>query len=172
MEMTGKATTQFVKKAWSVSVTALYTGKATPHFVKRAWCFNYSWCTIFVPFVRIFTEYLKWRWQEKQHLNFVKRAWSVSDYSFMYDILYIINYQEKLHRNGVKCFDNSFIYCCISSIVRIFTEMEMTGKANSICQKRHEVFQQLYTTIVVYHQLSGSHRVFFGMGDDRKSDTL
>ena len=90
-EMTGKATPQFVGRAWSVSVTALYkivvyhqlSGSSSIIWngddrksdnsicQKGMSCFSNSFiydCWI-SPFVRIFTEYLKWRCQEKQHLN-------------------------------------------------------------------------------------------------------
>ena len=168
--MTGKATPQFVGRAWSVSVTALYkivvyhqlSGSSSiiwngddrksdtsicPKLMK---CFSDSFiydCWI-SSFVRIFTEYLKWRCQEKQHLN-LSRGHEVFQLQLYIRLLYIIIYQD-LHR--------------------IF-EIEMTGEAiPQFVEKAWSVSKTALLTIVVYHQLSGASWSFRKI-DDRKSDT-
>ena len=157
--MTEKATPQFVKRAQSVSVTALYTivqyhhlSASSPNFwneddrksdtsicQKSMKCLSDSFiydCWI-SSFVRIFTEYLKWRWQEKQHLN-LSKGHEVFQWHLYIRLLNIINCQD-LHQlfememtgktttsicqEHMKSFSNSFIYdCCISSVVMIFVE--------------------------------------------------
>ena len=90
MEMTRKAIPQFVKTAWSVAVTALDTIDVSHQLSGSSWnnwigddkkndtslcrkgvkCFTNSFlydCRI-TSIERIFTDYLKWRWQEKRHL--------------------------------------------------------------------------------------------------------
>ena len=95
MEMTGKATPQFVERVWSVSATTLYRivvyqqlsvsssifwngddKKSEILLCQKAMkCFSNSFiydCCI-CSIVRIFFDFLKCRWQEKGHLNMSKR---------------------------------------------------------------------------------------------------
>ena len=90
-EIAGKANIQYVETAWSVSVTALHTivvyhhlsgsspnilkgdSRKSEHSICRngVKCFSNGFidkCCI-SSFVRIFVEFLKWRWQEKRHLK-------------------------------------------------------------------------------------------------------
>ena len=169
--MTEKATPQFVKRAQSVSVTALYTfvqyhhlSGSSPNFwneddrksntsicQKSMKCLSDSFiydCWI-SSFVRIFTEYLKWRWQEKQHL-ILSKGHEVFQWQLYIRLLKIIICQD-LHR--------------------IF-EMEMTGKATPhIVKRAWSVSVTPLYTIVEYHQLSGSSSIVWN-GDDRKNDNL
>ena len=170
MEMTGKATTQFVKKAWSVSVTALYTIVEYHHLSGSSpniWngdvrksntsicqegmkCFSYSFvydCCI-SSIIRIFIEYLKRRWQEKRHLNLPKRR-EVFQKQLYSRLLYIINCQDP----------------------QGFFGREMTGKATpQFVGGAWSVSVTALYKIVVYHQLSGSSSIIWN-GDDSKSDT-
>ena len=211
LEMTGKATPQFVKSSWSVSVTALYTiveyhhlSGSSPNFwngddrksdtsvcQEGMKCFSNSFtydCCISSN-VRIFMEYLKWRWQEKRQPKFVKSTWSVSVTALYTIVVYhqlsgsssvIWNGDERKSDTSVrqkllKYFSDSFIYdCWISSVVRIFIgffEREMPGKTTlQFVKKAWSVSVTASYTIVVYHQLSGFSSIFWN-GDDRKSDT-
>ena len=159
MEMTGKATPQFVKRAWSVSVTALYTifvyhqlsGSSsiiwngddrksdTANCLKGMKCFSYSFlydCCI-SSIVRIFIDFLKWRWQEKRQPQFVKSTWSDLVTALYTIVVYhhlswsssiIWNGDESkvdtsICWKGVKCFSNGFKYdTCVSPTVGIFIE--------------------------------------------------
>ena len=169
MEMTGKATPQFVKRAWSVSVTAMYTIVFYHQLSGSSWiiwngddrksdnsicqkgmkCFSNSFiydCWI-SPFVRIFTEYLKRRWQERWHLNLPKRR-EVFRKQLYSRLLYNINCQDP---HG-------------------FFGREMTGKATPhFVGRAWSVSVTALYKIVVYHQLSGSSSIIWN-GDDRKSD--
>ena len=181
MEMTGKATPQFVKSSWSVSVTALYTIVEYHHLSgssPKIWngddrksdtsicqegmkrfsnSFIYDCCISSI--VRIFMEYLKWRWQEKRQPKFVKSTWSVSVTALYTIVVYhqlsgsssvIWNGDERKSDTSVrqklmKCFSDSFIYdCWISSFVRIFTEnLKWRWQENRHLNvsRGHEVFQ-------------------------------
>ena len=103
VELTGKATPHFVKRPWSISVTALYTivvyhqlsgsssniwnGNDRKSNSSVFWmvvkCFSNSFvygCCI-SSFVRILIDYFKKskkRWQEERHLNLSKGAWKDS----------------------------------------------------------------------------------------------
>ena len=168
-----KSDTSFVGRAWSVSVTALYKivvyhqlsrsssiiwngddrksdtsicRNGVKCFDNRSVSYN-SFCCI-SSIVRIFIDFLKWRWQEKRQLNLSKRH-KVFQLQLYIRLLYIINYQD-LHR--------------------VF-EMEMTGKATpQFAETAWNVSKTALLTIVVYNQLSGSSWVFWKR-DDRKSDT-
>ena len=110
MEMTGEATPHFVKRPWSVSVTASYTIVENHHLSGSSpsiWngddrksdtsicqegmkCFSNSFlydCCI-SSIVRIFIIYLKWRWQEKRQPKFVKSTWSFSVTAFYTIVVY------------------------------------------------------------------------------------
>ena len=98
--------------------------------------------------VRIFTEYLKWRWQEKRHL--ILSEW-------------LEVFQWQLYIRLLK------IFLC-QVLHRIF-EMEMTGKAAPhIVKGAWSISVTALYTIVDYHHLSGFSPNIWN-GDDRKSDT-
>ena len=170
MEMTGKATPHFVKRPWSVSVATLYT-IVVYHQLSRSssifWnaddmksdtsncqdgmkrfskCFKYDCCIS--PIVRIFKDYLKWRWQEKRHLNMSKRR-EVFQWQLYIRLLYIINCQD-LHG---------------------LFEMEMTGEATpQYVKAAWSVSVTALYTIVVCYQLSRSSANIWNV-DDSRSDT-
>ena len=118
MEKTGKATPQYVKRAWSVSATTFFRivvyqqlsvsssiiwkgvdrksdtslcQKARKYFSNS---FIYDCCIS--SFVRIFIDFLKCRWQEKRHLNMSKRR-EVFQWQLYLRLLNIIICQD-LHR--------------------------------------------------------------------------
>ena len=170
MQMTRKATPQFVKRPWSVSVTALYRivayhqlsvfssincngddRKSDTSICQKAMkCFSNSFiydCFI-SSFIRIFIGCLKCRWQEKRHLN-LSKGHEVFQYQLYIRLFYIIIYQD-LHR---------------------LFEMQMTRKATPQFVKRPwSVSVTALYTIVLYHHLSGSSSVVWN-ADDKKSDT-
>ena len=200
MEMTGKATPQFVKRAWSVSVTALYTivqnhhcqdlqrffememtGKATPQFVKRAWSVL---VTAFYTIVQIdhcqdLQRLFEMEITGKVTPQFVKMAWSVSVTALYTIVEYhhfsgsspnIWNGDDRksdtlMCQEGMKCFSNSFIYdCCISSVVKIFVDyLKWRWQENRhlILSRGNELFQwQLHIrllNLILCHDL---HRIF------------
>ena len=110
-------------------------------------------------FVRIFTEYLKWRWQEERHL-ILSRWPEVFRWQFYIRLLNSTVCQD-LHRliwngddrksdtsvcrRGMKCFSNSFIYdCWIAPFVTIFIEnlkWRWQEKQHLNLSRAHEVFQ-------------------------------
>ena len=170
MEMTAKSTPQFVERALSVSVTALNTTLVYHQLsgsLSNIWnrddrksdtsicqegmkCLSDSFiydCWI-SSFVRIFTEFLKWRWQEKRHL-ILSKGFEVFQWQLYIRLLKVILCQD-LHR---------------------ISDIEMTGKATPQIVKRAWRFPvtALYT-IVEYHHWSGSSPNIWN-GDDRKSDT-
>ena len=99
-------------------------------------------------FVRIFTEYLKWRWQEERHL--ILSRWPEVFRWQLYIRLLIIIFCQDFHR--------------------IF-EMEITGKATlQFVKMAWSVSVTAMYTIVFYHQLSGSSWIIWN-GDDSKVDT-
>ena len=170
MEMTAKSTPQFVKKAWSFSATALFaivvyhylSGSSSKNWngderksaSSICWnggkCFNNSFiydCCL-SSFVRIFAEFLRWRWQDKRHLKMLKRR-EVFQWQLYIRLLFIIFCQD----------------------LRRTFEMEMTGKATlQFVGAAWRVSVKALNTIVVYHQMSGSSSTF-NKGDDRKSGT-
>ena len=170
MEMTGKATIQFVKRAWCVFVTALYTividhqlsGSSsntwnrddrrsdTSICRKGMKCFSNSSthdCCI-SSIVRSLMNFLEGRWQEKRQLN-LSEGREVFQLQLYIGLLCIINCQD---------------------LLRLF-EMEMTGKATpEFVQSSWSVSVTALYTIVEYHHLSGSSPNIWN-GDDRKSDT-
>ena len=112
-------------------------------------CFSNSFiydCCI-SSIVRIFMDYLKWRWQEKRHLNMSKRR-EVFQWQLYIRLLYVINCQD---------------------LQRIF-ETEMTVETTpKLFERAWSVSVTALNTIVVYHQLSG-FLSNIGKGDNRKID--
>ena len=168
--MRGEAAPQFVEKAWSVSVTPLLTIVVYHQLSGSSWIIwngddrksdnsicqkvMKSFSNSFIydcwisPFVRIFTEYLKWRWQEKQHLS-LSRGQEVFQLQLYIRLVNIIICQD-LHR--------------------IF-KMTKTGKATPhFVEGAWSVPVKALRKIVEYHQFSGSSLINWN-GVDRKSDT-
>ena len=137
-------------------------GKATSFCRKGVKCFSNSFihdCWI-SSIVGIFTEYLKWRWQEKRQLNFWNGMKCFSN-SFVYDTIGVYHQLSKsssivwnrddrkgdtsLCQKRMKCLNDIFINdCCLSSFVRIFTEYlkrRWQEKRHLNLTKGHEVFQ-------------------------------
>ena len=173
MELTGKATPQYVKTAWSVSVTALFTIVVYHHLSGSSSrvrnrddrkidtsknqnvvkCFSDSFiydCCI-SSFVRILIDYFKKskkRWQEERHLNLSKLR-QVIQLQLCIRLLYIINCQD----------------------LQRLLEMEKTGISTPrFVEGAWSVSVVDLYTAVVYHQLSGSSSIIWN-GDDRKCDT-
>ena len=118
IETTGEAAPQFVEKSWSVSKTALLTIVVYHQLSGSSWiiwngddrksdnsfcqkgmkCFSNSFITDCwkSPFVSIFTDFSKWRCQEKQHLN-LSRVHEVFQLQLYIRLLHIIGCQD-LHR--------------------------------------------------------------------------
>ena len=138
--------------------------------------------------VRIFIDYLKWRWQEKWHLNLSKRR-EVFQQQLYIRLLYIIISLDLHQKNEMEMTGKDTSNCRSGvkfSITALYTirllliilcpdlhrmfEMERTRKATPhFVETAGSVSLTALYTIVVYHHLSGSSRISWD-GDDRTSD--
>ena len=171
-EVTGKARPRIVERAWSVLVTAL--------------------CTIVAYHQFSGSSTINWNGDDrKSDSSICRKGVKCFNNSFVYDTIVVYHHlsgsssiiskgdvrkkDTSFCRKCVKCFSNSFMHdCCISSILRVFNDClkwRWQEKRQLNMSKRREVFQkQLYCTIVVYHQLTGSSSIF-SKRYDRKKDT-